>query len=241
MKEESKIIIVTGASSGIGKEVTKKFCCNGWKVVALGRSREKLSKLKKECKGGKVELIQRNLCNKGSEKLIVKNVYKKYKRLDAVFAGAGFGIGGNIGEKQMNRADEMVRINLLSLFYLLEAITPIFKKQMSGHLVGVGSVAGIKAAPGFALYSATKFGMRALIEGWRNEIQQFGIKTTVIMPGVVDTPFWETFSSQGKKMKFKKELMLPPSVISDLAFNAVTTSKDVAYNEIIVRPTKQLR
>ena len=91
----------------------------------------------------------------------------------------------------MEHAGDMVQINLLGPFYLLEALTPIFRKQGFGHVIGVGSVAGIKPAPGFALYSATKFALRALIESWRNEIQEFGVKTTILQPGVVDTPFWK--------------------------------------------------
>lgn len=89
--------------------------------------------------------------------------------------------------------------------------------------------------------SATKFALRALIESWRNEIQEFGVKTTILQPGVVDTPFWEVFSDGGEPVRFGEDLMLSSEEIGVLTYQIVDTPPHLAVNEITVRPSKQLR
>lgn len=241
MNPSSKTIIITGASSGIGSAVAREFHEKGWNILANGRDLSRLKSLEDELGDDRVEILQADIGHKENVDSALSLALKKWGSIHAVFIGAGFGIGGNIGEKPMEHAGDMVQINLLGPFYLLEALTPIFRKQGFGHVIGVGSVAGIKPAPGFALYSATKFALRALIESWRNEIQEFGVKTTILQPGVVDTPFWEVFSDGGEPVRFGQDLMLSSEEIGALTYQIVDTPPHLAVNEITVRPSKQLR
>ena len=241
MNPINKTIIITGASSGIGSAVAREFHKKGWNIFANGRDLKRLQSLESELGPDRVEIFQADIGQKMNVERALSAASERWGSIHAVFIGAGFGIGGNIGEKPLERADDMVRINLLGPFYLLEALTPIFREQGFGHVIGVGSVAGIKPAPGFALYSATKFALRALIESWRSEIQEFGVKTTILQPGVVDTPFWEVFSDGGEPVRFSEELMLSSEEIGALTYQIVDTPTHLAVNEITVRPNKQLR
>lgn len=237
----TKTVIVTGATSGIGRCVAEKFHENGWNVYAIGRDLDRLKMLEEKLGSERLCVFQADMGLRENVGKAVSTAVKKWKGIHAVFLGAGFGIGGNIGDKKMESAESMVKINLLGPFYLLEALTPVFREQGYGHVVGVGSVAGIKPAPGFALYSATKFALRALIESWRNEIQENGVKTTVLQPGVVDTPFWKVFSDGGPPVQFKDELTLSPSEIGAITFQIVNTPQHLSVNEITIRPSKQVR
>ena len=143
MNPSNKTIIITGASSGIGSAVAREFHEKGWNILANGRDLSRLKSLEDELGDDRVEILQADIGHKENVDSALSLALKKWGSIHAVFIGAGFGIGGNIGEKPMEHAGDMVQINLLGPFYLLEALTPIFRKQGFGHVIGVGSVAGI--------------------------------------------------------------------------------------------------
>ena len=217
------------------------FNQNGWKVFATGRNEEKLKSLDAECSNKNLITHAADLLDPKNNSTMVGACHKALGVIDVVFLGAGFGASGKIGEGHTSRISDMVNINLISPYLTLDYITPILKKQKSGHVCVLSSVAGQKYSPGYTMYSATKFAITAIIEGYRNEVQDFGIRTTVINPGIIDTPLWETFGSSGEAVKFEEEFMIKAEDVANLVWTVTNMPEKVAINDATIRPIRQVR
>jgi NADP-dependent 3-hydroxy acid dehydrogenase YdfG len=154
---------------------------------------------------------------------------------------AGVGFSGKIVNSDPKEAEQMVKVNILGVYYMTRLVLPSMIEQGRGDIVNIGSVAGLKYSPNFAIYSATKFAVRAFSEALRNEVQQYNIRVTLVHPGMTKTAFFDSFTKGGSPVPVDKGEILRPEHIADAIHLALTRPDGSALNEITVRPTWQER
>ena len=166
---ENKVVIITGASSGIGEETAKTLAKNGAKVVLSARREDRLQKLVSEIGSEKAAYLKSDVSDPDDMNAIVALAREKFGRVDVLFANAGIMPGGNMSELKVRDWMGMVDINIKGVLYSMAAVLPEFNAQKSGHIIVTSSVAGTKSVPGNAVYSGTKHFVRALIDSFRTE------------------------------------------------------------------------
>ena len=149
---------------------------------------------------------------------------------------------GKITEIPLDEIESMIQANLLVPYYFLHYFTRIFLENNDGRVVLIGSVAGIKYSPNYAMYSATKFAIRAIAEAYRNEYQNQNIRITNIQPGFVETKFWDEFGPNNSKLDFDKRISIHPKELAELIEYAVENKgSKFTINEITCRSIYQER
>ena len=184
-----KIIIITGASSGIGEATAKLLASRGATVALAARRVEKLREVAADIQanGGKASVHQVDVTDKHQVVGLVNDVVSQHGRLDVMVNNAGLMAIAPLSLGKTDEWDRMIDINIKGLLYGVAAALPVFEKQKSGHFVNIASIVGIKVfSPGGTVYSGTKFAVRAICEGLRHEVGG-DIRTTVISPGAIDT------------------------------------------------------
>ncbi|SFR46992.1 NADP-dependent 3-hydroxy acid dehydrogenase YdfG [Marinobacter daqiaonensis] len=224
---ENPVLLITGASSGIGAETARAAARAGYRVVLAARSTDKLKALQEELGGEERALIAACDVQKVSDQTaMVEQAVAAFGRIDAVFANAGRGgePGGFSGADPEVWKD-MILTNVLGVGITLQACLPELRKS-KGHLLITGSAAGRATIPG-SMYSATKWAVSAIGYGVREELRGTGIRVTLIEPGMVDTPFFDE----------RPENALRPEDIAEAVTYALRQPAHVDVNEILVRPT----
>lgn len=227
---QGKVAVITGASKGIGKAVAKKLAKHGASIAAGATSKDLLENLAQELVDLGVECIAFP-CDVGRFKdceQFVQKTLKRFKKIDILVNSAGVGYSGTIVESNPGEVDTMVKVNILGVYYMIRSVLPSMIKRKHGDIVNIGSVAGIKYSPNFAMYSATKFGVRALSEALRNEVQRYYIRVTLIHPGMTKTPFFDSFSKGGSPIPVDKGDILRPEDIANAIYFSLTRPGGVA-------------
>jgi NADP-dependent 3-hydroxy acid dehydrogenase YdfG len=240
---EGKVVIITGASSGIGEAVAKHLTALGAKVSLGARRKEKLDQIVQDIEqtGGSALAFITDVTKKEDLDALVKNTLDAFGRVDVIFNNAGLMPLSRLENLHYEEWEKMIDTNIKGVLYGIGAVLPVFKEQKSGHFINVSSVAGHRVGPGAAVYSATKFAVRAISEGLRQEVKPYNIRTTIISPGAIKTELPDTITDN--KIK---EVMQP---VLDIAISPESIARAVAYvieqpeefdvNEIILRPTAQ--
>ncbi len=231
---DKKLVLVTGASSGIGKETSIKLCRSGYDVILSSRSEEKLNK------------IQSHLSSSGynsyvivcdvADSLSVKRLYEKSNEIGFVHCivnNAGFGKFSKITETSIEDWDNQINTNLRGSFLVSRYFVGDMISNNNGKIIFINSVAGKFGYKYSSAYVASKFGLRGLSESMRNELREHNIKVISIHPGAVDTNFWDNVNAD-----FPKNEMISTSNIADVVVNAVNAPDNVTLEEIVVRRTK---
>jgi NADP-dependent 3-hydroxy acid dehydrogenase YdfG len=225
---DDPVFLITGASTGIGAATARHAAQAGYRLVLGARSADKLAALADELGGDQRAIaVPTDVTRWEDNTAIVAAATDRFGRLDVVFANAGFGAKRGWLEETPEHWRDMVLTNVLGPAYTVRAAIPALK-QTRGHIVVTGSVAGRRALPG-SLYSATKWAVTAMGEAIRADLNDTGIRTTVIEPGMVDTPFFDD-PGEGR---------LQPDDIANAVMYAVSQPPHVDVNEILVRPTAQ--
>ena len=225
---EERVLLITGASTGIGAATARQAVARGWRVALGARSQDKLEQLAGEL-GEEQALAQRcDVTEWSDQEAFVAATLERFGRLDAVFANAGFGAKRGFLEETPEQWRSMVLTNVLGVAYSIRAALPHFKEQNSGHFVITSSIAGRRALPG-SLYSATKHAVTAMGEALRQEVADTPIKMTLIEPGMVNTPFFDNPVSGG----------LEADDIARWVVHALHEPAHVDVNEILIRPINQ--
>ncbi|MDD9338204.1 MAG: SDR family oxidoreductase [Providencia heimbachae] len=238
-----KVIIITGASSGIGASTALYLSSKKAIVVLAARRKELLDKLAQECisVGGRPLVIPTDVTKYNDVKKLVSTTLAKFGKIDVLINNAGLMAISPLKLSKVDEWEKMVDINIQGLLYGIAEVLPIFEKQNSGHFINISSVAGIKVfSPGGTVYSGTKFAIRAISEGLRHEASK-NIRTTTICPGVVDSElkFGSTDpTSLQSIIDFYKQAIPPDSIARAIAY-AIEQPTNVDINEIVIRPTKQ--
>ena len=228
---KNKKILIVGANSDIGKSLKKKLSKNN-DVVTISRNKGK-------------NINHYTIADYSKES--VSNSLNWYKgshaSLDIMIIMNGFGRYGKITEIPLEEIDEMVKANLLTPYYFMHYFTKLFIEQKRGNIILLGSVAGIKYSPGFAMYSATKFALRALAEAYRNEFQSSNIKITNIQPGIVNTKFWGKIYGNNKDFEIEEKFTVRAAEIADTIKFILDANSMSQYtiNEITCRSVYQER
>jgi NADP-dependent 3-hydroxy acid dehydrogenase YdfG len=225
---DDRVMLITGASSGIGEATARAAAEQGYRLVLAARSEDKLAGLAQELGGDERAIAVRcDVTEWEEQEAAVKRALDAFGRLDVVFANAGFGAKRGFLEETPEHWRSMVLTNVYGAALTIRATLPALKES-KGHLLLTGSVAGRRALPG-SLYSATKWAVTAMGEAARQELNGTGVRVTLIEPGMVDTPFFSDRPSGA----------LEPDDIARAVMFAITQPEHVDVNEILVRPTAQ--
>jgi len=223
------VLVITGASTGIGAATARRAVEFGQRVVLAARSVDKLQGLAEELGGGEKALAVRcDVTSWDDQQALVATTLERCGRMDAYFANAGFGAKRGFLEESVEHWKAMIDTNVLGAALSIRASLAHFREQNRGHLILTSSIAGRRALPG-SLYSATKHAVTAMGEALRQEIVDTDIKMTLIEPGAVDTPFFENRPSGA----------LEADDIARAVLFALTQPPHVDVNEILVRPIHQ--
>ncbi|WP_336365915.1 SDR family oxidoreductase [Marinobacter sp. C2H3] len=224
------VMLITGASSGIGAETARHAAKQGYRLVLAARSTDKLSGLQNELGGSDgVLTVQCDVQNADDQKRMVDQALKTFGRIDAVFANAGRGgEPGGFSKADPDVWKDMILTNVLGVGLTIQHCLPALRES-KGHLLLTGSAAGRVTIPG-SMYSATKWAVSAIGYGVREELRGSGIRVTLIEPGMVDTPFFDEQPAHALK----------PEDVAAAVMYAVSQPAHVDVNEILVRPTPAL-
>jgi NADP-dependent 3-hydroxy acid dehydrogenase YdfG len=222
------VFLITGASSGIGAATARHASEAGYRVVLAARSRDRLTDLAKELGGDKRALaVECDVTEWEQQEAMASEALDRFGRLDVAFANAGFGGGRGFLSETPEHWRDMVLTNVYGAALTIRATIPALK-ETRGHLLLTGSVAGRRVLPG-SLYSATKWAITAMGEAARQDLNDTGVRVTVIEPGMVDTPFFEQRPSAA----------LEADDVARAIMFAVSQPPHVDVNEILIRPTAQ--
>ncbi len=223
-----RVFLITGASSGIGAATARAAAEQGYRVVLAARSLDRLSDLAAELGGSERALAVRcDVTEWDEQQAMVQTALERFGQLDVAFANAGFGASRGFLEESIEHWRSMVLTNVYGAALTIRATLPALK-EARGHLLLTSSVAGRRALPG-SLYSATKFAVSAMGESARLELNDTGVRVTLIEPGMVDTPFFSK----------RPEGALAPEDVARAVMFAVSQPPHVDVNEILIRPTAQ--
>jgi NADP-dependent 3-hydroxy acid dehydrogenase YdfG len=240
---KGKVIIVTGASSGIGEAVAKHLASLGAKLSLGARRKEKLDQLVKdiEAAGGIAVSFVTDVTKRDQVDALVKGTIDKFGQVDVIFNNAGLMPLSKLEHLHYGEWEQMIDTNIKGMLYGIGAVLPLFKKQKSGHFINVSSVAGHKVNPGSAVYAATKHAVRALSEGLRQEVKPYNIRTTIISPGAIKTELPNSITDEEAiaGMKNLSSIAISPDAIAKAVAYAIDQPADYDVNEILLRPTAQ--
>jgi len=230
---DDPVLLITGASSGIGAATAREAAEAGYRVVLGARRKKELDKLARELGGAERAIARRcDVTNWSDGEGIVEAALGRFGRIDAVFANAGFGAKRGFLEESVSHWKAMIETNVLGVALTVRATLPTFLEQDSGHFVITGSVAGRRALAG-SLYSATKWAVGAIAESLRQEVRQMhgssGIRVTLVAPGMTDTEFFDQRPGNA----------LDGADIGRAVVYALKQPAHVDVNEILIRPASQ--
>jgi len=239
-----KVIVITGASSGLGEASARLLAAQGATVVLGARRQDRIRSLADEltANGGKALAMQMDVTRRDQVQKLVDAAVQAYGRIDVMINNAGLMPQALLERLDVDDWDRMIDVNLKGVLYGIAAALPYMQRQKSGHFINVSSVAGHRVGPGFAVYAATKHAVRALSEGLRQEVKPYNIRTTVISPGAVATelPNSVTDPDGGARIrKFYEEAAIPADSFARTVAFAISQPEDVDINEILFRPTRQ--
>jgi NADP-dependent 3-hydroxy acid dehydrogenase YdfG len=241
---KEKVVVITGASSGLGEATARLLSAQGASLVLGARRVDRLRSLADELtrSGGKAIAVTTDVTHCDQVKKLVDAAVQKYGRIDVIINNAGLMPQSLLEHLKIDEWDRMIDVNIKGVLYGIAAALPYMKQQKSGHIINVSSVAGHKVGPGSAVYAATKYAVRALSEGLRQEVKPYNIRTTVISPGAVATELPDSISEPDiaeNIRKFYKAYAIPADSFARAVTFAMSQPGDVDVNEILFRPTRQ--
>jgi NADP-dependent 3-hydroxy acid dehydrogenase YdfG len=243
MSAAGKVVAVTGASSGIGEATALLLARRGAKLVLAARRSDRLEVIAERIAeaGGEAACIRADVKRRGDLLDLVKLACERFGKLDVLVSNAGIGPISPLDDLRVEDWEEMIDINIKGVLYGIAAALPVFRKQGFGHFVNIASTAGHKTVPNQAVYSATKFAVRAISEGLRQEAGD-KLRVTIISPGFVRTDFVEAIADpklRAQLAEARDKFAVAPDAIARAIMFAIEQPADVDVNEIVVRPTAQ--
>ncbi|MGE8022165.1 SDR family oxidoreductase [Peribacillus frigoritolerans] len=240
---QDKVVIITGASSGIGEATARELASKGAKLVLAARRQERLKKLQEEIQqnGGQVIFKVTDVASHEQMEELAEFALKEFGKIDVIVNNAGVMPLSPVHQKKINEWNTMIDVNIKGVLYGIAAVLPSMRERKEGHIINVSSIAGHLVFPASSVYSGTKFAVRAITEGLRIEEASNNIRSTIISPGTITTELLETISDPELKSAIVEDTKIgiePASIARAIGF-AIEQPSDVAINEMIVRPTIQ--
>src|SRR5215469_6125267 len=238
-----KVVVITGASSGLGEAAARLLSAQG-AILALGARRvDRLKSLADELVqgGGKALAMATDVTHCDQVKRFVDATVEAFGRIDVMINNAGIMPRAPLERLMIEDWDRTIDINIKGVLYGIAAALPHMKEQKSGHIIDVSSVAGHKVGPGFVVYAATKHAVRVISEGLRQEVKPYNIRTTTISPGAVATELPDSITEKDVAQNFAsvRDWMIPASSFASMVLFAMSQPENVDVNEILFRPTVQ--
>ncbi|HGW8507571.1 SDR family oxidoreductase [Kluyvera sp. STS39-E] len=241
---KDKVIIITGASSGMGEAAARHLATKGAKVVLAARRSSRIDALAKEIneQGGTAMAIATDVTREDDVKKLVETTVSQWGRIDVLINNAGVMPLSPLDQVKVSEWNQMIDVNLRGVLHGIAAALPYMKAQKSGHIINTASIAGHLVFPASAVYSATKYAVRALTEGLRKETCAYNVRATIISPGAVSTELLEHISDkdvQAVNQEYVGKVGVPPETYARMVAFAISEPENVGINEIIFRPTAQ--
>jgi len=239
---ENKVIVITGASSGLGEAAARHLAKHGAKLVLGARRMDRLRALAEELTLGQDAAVPTDVVDAAQVQTLVDTAVRLHGRIDVMINNAGLMPQSLLERLKIAEWDQMIDVNIKGVLYGIAAALPHMQAQKSGHFINVSSVAGHKIGMGAAVYAATKHAVLALSEGLRQEVKPYGIRTTVISPGAVATELPDSVTDPDaaeRIRKFYDAAAIPADSFARAAAFAISQPDDVDINEILYRPTRQ--
>jgi NADP-dependent 3-hydroxy acid dehydrogenase YdfG len=241
---EGKVVVITGASSGLGEATARLLSARGAAVVLGARRVDRIDSIAGELnsRGGRALAIGTDVTNFEQVKLLADTAVQTYGRIDAMLNNAGLMPHSPLERLKIDDWNQTIDVNIKGVLYGIAAALPHMKRQKAGHIINVSSVAGHKVGPGSAVYAATKHAVLAISEGLRQEVKPYNIRTTVISPGAVATelPGSVTEPDVAEHVrKFYQAVAIPAESFAQIVAFAMSQPDEVDVNEILFRPTRQ--
>jgi NADP-dependent 3-hydroxy acid dehydrogenase YdfG len=241
---QGKVVVITGASSGVGESTARLLAGNGAKVVLGARRKDRIDAVVKDitAKGGSALGFKTDVTKRGDVEALVKGAIDKHGRIDAIVNNSGIMPIAPMAALKVEEWDRTIDVNIKGLLYGVAAVLPQMQKQKSGHIINIASVIGIKVfAPGGVVYGATKSAVRVLTEGLRMELHSQNIRCTMISPGAVATELPESSSEEETRKNLREfyKMAIPADSIARAIAYAIEQPAEVEIDEIVIRPTAQ--
>ncbi|MEW1996595.1 SDR family oxidoreductase [Streptomyces coelicoflavus] len=240
---KGKVVAITGASSGIGEATALLLAERGARLVLGARRSERLAELvaRIERAGGTAVRIRTDVTRRDDLQALVALASECFGQLDVLVSNAGVGTISPLDDLRVEEWDHMVDVNVKGVLYGIGAALPVFRAQGTGHFVTTASTAAFRVAPTMAVYAATKFAVRALCEGLRQEAGD-SLRVTTVSPGATATDFAEASTNtrvRAEITKMRDDIAIPPDAIARAIAFAIEQPATVDVNDIVVRPTAQ--
>jgi NADP-dependent 3-hydroxy acid dehydrogenase YdfG len=239
-----KVVVITGASSGLGEATARHLGALGATIVLGARRLDRIEAIAQDLQsaGGRALAIATDVTDASQVKALVDAAVERFGRVDVMINNAGLMPNSPIERLKIADWDQVIDVNIKGVLYGIAAALPHMQRQRSGQIVNVSSVAGHKVRPGSAVYAATKHAVLALSEGLRQEVKPYNIRTTVISPGAIATELPQSATeadvAQGLR-EFYEAVAIPADSFARAVAFAISQPEDVDINEILYRPTRQ--
>jgi NADP-dependent 3-hydroxy acid dehydrogenase YdfG len=239
-----KVVVITGASSGLGEAAARHLAAQGARVALGARREDRLRALVDEIgrAGGTALAEATDVTRRDDVERLVQTAVERFGRIDVIVNNAGLMPHSPLERLKVEDWDRMVDVNIKGVLYGIAAALPLMQKQKSGHIINVSSVAGHKVRSGSTVYAATKHAVRVITEGLRQEVKPWNIRTTIISPGMVDTELPDSITEPDIAEASRKNyaaIAIPADAFARAVAYAIGEPPEVDVNEILFRPTLQ--
>lgn len=241
---KDKVIVITGASSGMGEAAARHLAQKGARVVLAARRSDRIDAVANEINklGGSAIAMATDVTLEEDVKALVDAAVKQWGRIDVLINNAGVMPLSTLDQAKVSEWNQMIDVNLRGVLHGIAAALPYMKAQQSGQIINTASVAAHLVFPASAVYSATKYAVRALTEGLRKEASEYNVRATLISPGAVSTELLDHISDkdvQSANQAYVGKVGIPAETFARMVAFAINEPEDVGVNEIIFRPTAQ--
>jgi NADP-dependent 3-hydroxy acid dehydrogenase YdfG len=239
-----KIVVITGASSGLGEATARHLSARGATVVLGARRMERIEALVREIAtaGGDALALSTDVTDAAQVRALVDRAVERFGRVDVMLNNAGVMPHSPLARRKLADWDRTIDVNLRGVLHGIAAALPHMQKQGGGHIINVSSVAGHRVGPGSAVYAATKTAVRVISEGLRQEVKPWNIRTTIISPGAIATELPNSITESDVAdgiTHFYEEYAIPAESFARVVAFAISQPEEVDVNEILFRPTRQ--
>lgn len=239
-----KVILITGASSGIGEATALLLAARGAKVVLGARGTDRLAALAARitAAGGQVAYTRTDVARRDEVAALVQLAGEQFGQLDVFISNAGIGPNSLLEELRVDDWEAMIDVNLKGVLYGIAAALPVFRRQGFGHFINILSTAGLVIKPTMAVYAGTKNAVRAITEGLRQEAGA-KLRVTGISPGFVQTNFADSMTNPAVRAEIVEkmgQIAIPPAAIARAIAFAIEQPAEVDVSEMVIRPTAQV-
>ncbi|APT59997.1 oxidoreductase [Roseomonas gilardii] len=238
---QDKVVVITGASSGLGAATARRLARDGAHVVLGARRLERLQALAGELSLGQDAVVQTDVTEREQVQRLVDRAMQIHGRIDVMLNNAGLMPFSPLERLKVEEWDRTIDVNVKGVLYGIAAALPHMKARKSGHIISVSSVAGHKVNPAGVVYAATKHAVRVISEGLRQEVKPYNIRSTIISPGMVDTELVDSITEPDIAEAVRKRYQgaIPADAFADTVAFAISQPDNVDINEILFRPTSQ--